>query len=893
MMRSMRAWLLRLGGLFGKERRDRELDAEMASHLEMHVDDNLRAGMTPEEARRQALIHLGGVEQTKESYRDRRGLPWLESLFQDIRFGLRVLRKNPGFTVVAILTLTLGIGANTAIFSVIDATLLDPIPLPQPDRLVSLFVTWPSFDHAAFSYPNFLDVQRESRSFTGVEGWRVEWFSLTGAGEPEQLHGKMISSNLFSLLGIRPVLGRTFRPDEDRLGAAPVAILSEALWKRRFGWRRDIIGQGIELNGKLYTVVGVVPADIHFMRFQDSFFDDVFVPVGQWDNPLLRDRRFSLGVQAVARLRPGVTLSQAQAEMNHMAHSLLAAYPDQLNGMGLGVGSMKDLVAGQVRPALLLLWGAVGLVLLIACANVANLFLASSSAREQEFAVRVAMGASRSRLVRQLLAESVSLALIGGAFGIALATWGTPLVLRIFPSALPPVVHVQVNRVVLAVALGMSLATGILFGLVPALKVSGANPQSTLKEGGRGATGARHRTQGVLVAAEIALSLMLLVGAGLLIRSFARVWAIDPGFEAAHLLTFGLGFSQDASSSPEKARAKLDALTAQLESVPGVQSASVSLGDMPLEGDSEVPFWPTERPKPAKTSEWPLAVFYYVGPDYFRAMGIPVIQGRILSSQDGPSTPMVIVIDQELADSMFPGQDPVGKTITVGPDPRPIEIVGVVGHVKHFGLEEDAKAPVRSEMYFSYAQLGGPMLPIAMKDINVLVRTTGSPAALISPIRKAIASLDGTAVVYHVEPMDDLLAGSLAGRRFSMTLLAIFAGIALLLAMIGVYGVVAYLVGQRTHEIGIRMALGAQREDILGIVLGEGGKMALAGIAFGLGASLELTRFMAAMLFGISATDPATFLAVALILASVTLFACWIPARRATRVDPMVALRSE
>jgi putative ABC transport system permease protein len=892
-VRLLRTWLMRFAGLFGKQRRDRELAAELELHVQMHVADNLRAGMTPEEARRQALIQLGGVEQTKENYRDRRGLPWLETLPQDIRFGLRMLRKNPGFTAVAILTLTLGIGVNVAIFSVIDATLLNPIPLPQPDRLVSIFATWPSFNHAAFSYPNFLDIQRETRSLSGVAGWRVDWFSLTGAGEPEQLHGKMISSNLFSLLGIRPVLGRTFRPEEDRLGAAPVAILSAGLWKRRFGARRDIIGQSIELNGKDYTIVGVIPADLHFLRFQDSFFDDVFVPVGQWDNPLLRDRRFSLGMQAVARLRPGVTLSEAQAEMNEIAHGLLAAYPDQLNGMGIGAGSMKELVGGEIRPALLLLWGAVGLVLLIACANVANLLLARSSAREQEFAVRAAMGASRARLVRQLLAESVLLAVAGGALGVALAMWGTPLVLKIFPSALPPVVHVQVNRLVLAAALGMSLATGILFGLVPALKVSGAHPQGTLKEGGRGATAGRHRTQGVFVAAEVALSLMLLVGAGLLIRSFARVWAVNPGFESSHLLTFGLGFSPDASSSPERARAKLDALTQRLESVPGVQSASVSLADMPLEGDAEVPFWPTEEPKPAKTSEWPLAIFYYAGPEYFRAMGIPVIQGRVFTSQDGPSSPMSVIIDQNLAESIFPGQDPVGKTVNVGPSPQAIEIVGVVGHVKQWGLEEDAKAPVRDEMYFSYMQLSGPMLPIAMKNINVVVRTSGAPAALIEPLRNAIASLDGTAVVYNVRPMDEVLATSLAERRFSMTLLAIFAGIALLLAMIGIYGVVSYLVGQRTHEIGIRMALGAQRQEILGIVLGEGGKMALAGIVLGLAASLGLTRFMAAMLFDVSATDPVTFVAVALILVSVTLLACWIPARRAMRVDPMVALRYE
>jgi predicted permease len=892
-MSGLRAWFSRLGGLFGKERRDGELAAELEIHLEMHVEEYVRAGMSPEEARRRALVELGGIEQTKEIYRERRGLPWLETLLQDVRFGARMLRKNPGFTTVAIVTLALGIGVNVAIFSVVDATLLDPIPLPQPDRIVSVFEKWPSFPYGPFSYPNFLDLQRDSSSFSGLAAWRVESFSLTGLGEPEQLHGKMVSGNFFSLLGVRPILGRTFRAEEDQLGAGPVAVLSEGLWKRRFGSIPDILGKSIALDGKDYTIIGVVPSSFHLLRFQDSFFDDIFVPVGQWDNRLLRDRRFSLGLRTVGRLAVGVTLSQARAEMDQIAHKIVSAYPDQASGMGISAIPFKEDLVGRTQPALLLLWGAVGLVLLIACANVANLLLARSSARKKEFAVRSAMGASRSRLVRQLMAESILLASAGGAFGIALAMWSLPLVLRIFPSALPAIVRVEMNLTVLAVAVGVSFVTGITFGLAPALRISAVNLQGTLKEGGRGSTAERHGAQSAFVVAEVGLSLILLIAAGLLIRSFAKVWAVNPGFEPNHILTLGITFSPVNTSSPEKARAKLRELTGRLAALPGVQSVSVNLGDLPLEGDSEVPFWPSEKPKPLESSEMPLALSYSVGPDYFKAMQIPILRGRVFTPQDDPSAPAVAVIDEDLATSIFPGEEVVGKTLNIGTDPKPIEILGVVGHVKHWGLDADAKAPVHYQVYFSYIQLSGPLLPIAVSNASVVVRSNASPETLVGPIRKEIGSFDGSAVVYNVRPMDQLLASSLAERRFSMALLGIFAGIALLLAVIGVYGVVSYLVGRRTHEIGIRIALGAQQRDILCIVLGEGGKMALVGIVIGLAASLVVTRFMATMLFGVSATDPLTFVVVAFILLSVTLLACWIPARRAMRVDPMVALRYE
>jgi putative ABC transport system permease protein len=892
-MRPLRAFFMRLGGLFGKQRRDRELEAEMASHLAMHIEDNVRAGMTAEEGRRQAVLKLGGVEQTKENYRERRGLAWLDSLIPDIRFGLRMLGKNPGFTVIAILTLALGIGANTAIYSVIDGVLLNPIPYPQPNRIVSVYTTWPSYEHAAFSYPNFLDLQRETGTLSGLASWRVDSFTLSGTAEPEEIRGKMTTGNFFSLLGVRPILGRVFRGDDDRLGATPVAILGDGLWKRRFGSDREIIGKTIVLSGQDYTVIGVVPSDVHFLRFQDSFFDDVFLPLGRWDNPLIRDRRFSLGLRTVGRLGAGVDLSHARAEMREIGKNLDAAYPGENNGMGLGIIPFKDELIGPIRTTLLLLWGAVGLVLLIACANVGSLLLVHSATRRREFTIRAALGASRGRLTRQVLIESTLLAVIGGTLGILLASWGTGAVLHLFPGSLPPVAHVETNFRVLLFALGLCVATGMLFGTLPAFKVSKYQLNEELKEGGRGASGPHHRAQGVFIVTETSLALVLLVAAGLLIRSLTNVWAVNPGFNSERLLAFSVAFSPGKLSSPERAHTVLRELNERMAVVPGVEAAGLNLGDLPLEGDSEFPFWPDEKPKPAEWRNWPLALGYTVSPDYFKTMGIPLIRGRVFSEQDGAASPSVAVIDEDTAKGIFPGADPIGKRIDVGLGMAPVEVIGVVGHVKHFGLDTDAGAPVHYEIYSPYLQLSGPLLPIAAGSTWALVRTGSPPTAILEALRRELGALDSGAAVYDMRSMNAIVEESLAGRTFSMVLLAIFAGIAVLLAAIGIYGVVSYLVVQRTHEIGIRMALGARPGDVLGMVLWQGGQMAVAGIVLGLVASFGVTRLMATMLFGVSATDPVTFAGVAVMLLAIALAACCIPALRAMRVDPMVALRYE
>jgi predicted permease len=891
-MNALRAWFVRLGGLLGREQRDRELSAELESHLQIHIEENLRAGMTPEEARRQALIKLGGVEQTKENYRDRRGLPWLETLLQDIRFGLRMLRKNPGFTAVAVLTLALGIGANTAIFSVVDAVLLNPVPFPQPDRLVNFYESTRLAPKSVISYPNFLDWEREAHNFSGMAAWVGDEFTLTGTSEPERLLGERVSANFFSVLGVRPILGRTFRSEEDQLGGPPVVLIGEGLWKRRFGSDPGIIGKSIVLNDKADTVIGVIPADFRFVRFRDGSSSDVFTPLGQWDNSLLHNRQFRMALSGIGRLKPGVTVAQAREEMDEIAADLVKTYPKDDASVGIVVVPMKQDVAGDLRPALLVLLGSVGLVLLIACANVANLLPARSTERAQEFAIRAALGASRARLVRQSLVESVLLAATGGALGVVLASWGTRSVLDIFPSALPAVVQVNMNLTVLAVAVAASLLTGILFGLAPALRNSAMHLQGALKEGGRGATARRHRVQSIFVAAEVGLSLILLIAAGLLIRSFAQVWSVNPGFDPHNVLALAAVLSPPGTSNPEQIRSKLRELRDKVAAIPGVESASLDLGALPFSGNSEFPYWPHGQPPPSAITEWHWAIMFAVSPAYFQVMRIPLIRGRAFTDQDGHSAPTVILIDQDLAESIFPGQDPVGKPLDIGPD-WTAEVVGVVGHVTQWGLDSEAAAPVHAQMYLPYEQLPDFYLPVAARGPGVVVRSSVAPLSLARSIQREIGDLDPNGVVYDPRTMEERISGSLAERRFVMTLLGAFAGIALLLATIGIYGVVSYLVGQRTHEIGIRMALGAQRRDIVRIVLSQGGGMALVGIVLGLVASLALTRLMRTMLFGVSPTDALTFASVVVILLAVVLLACWIPARRAMRVDPMVALRYE
>ena len=814
------------------------------------------------------------------------------TLLQDIRYGFRMVAKSPGFAAIAILTLALGIGASTALFSVVNGVLLNPLPYRQPDRLVAIYARSKEFSHSSISYPNFLDWVRSQRSFSAIAAFRQENYNLTAMGDPERVKAEMVSADFFSVLGVNPVAGRLLRPEEDHVGAQPVALVSGGFWQRKFASSPDAVGKTLTLDGVGYTVVGVIPADFRYQsgNFQES---DVYVPIGQWNDSTFRDRRIGMGMDAVGRLKPGVTLQQAQTDMDSVAQGLAETYPDADKGTGIALLPLKQDVVGDIRPFLLVLLAAGGFVLLIACVNVANLLLARSTGRTREFAIRAALGAGQARVIRQLLTESLVLACAGGGLGLLLAAWGTQAAIRVMPEALPRAQSVAIDSRVLLFTLTASVLAGIFFGLAPALKTSRADLQSTLKEGGRGSSGAQHRLQGAFVAVEMATALVLLAGAGLMIRSLANLWSVDPGFNPSHVVTFAVSCPATPGATPDGIRASMRQLQDTVAGVPGVEAASLNGGAMPMAGDSEVPFWMDGQLTPATVSEMKASLFYIVEPEYLKAMGISLDRGRFLTSADNEHSPFAIVIDEKFAKLYFAGQNPIGQRVNLAILNQTAEIVGIVGHVKQWGLAEDAHSPVQAQFYMAVSQVPEQFMPLMARGGLFVVRTHGAPETEMGAIRRAIGKINGQIVVYETATMNKIISNSLAARRFSMILLGIFAALALVLSCVGIYGVISCLAGQRTHEIGVRMALGAQRNDVLRLVLGHGAKMALIGVAAGIAASLALTRLMAKLLFGVSAYDPLTFLAVACLLVAVALAAAYIPARRAMRVDPMIALRYE
>jgi putative ABC transport system permease protein len=817
----------------------------------------------------------------------------METLFQDVRYGFRLLLKSPGFTVVAVLTLALGIGANTALFSVINGVLLSPLPFPQSDQLVTLHENKPNFEGGSVSYPNFRDWQKDNHSFSSVALARTYAFSLTGAGEAEQVTGDFVSSDFFPLLGVKPVIGRTFTEDEEPVGAGPVALIGAGLWQRKFGSAPDILGKSITLDGRGYTIVGVIPATLHLNipGFQEA---QVYAPIGQWGNPLLLQRGAGLGLHGIGRLKPGVTIEQARADMDGVTRNLASAFPDADKGITAKVTPLKQQMIGHVRSLLLVLLAAVGFVLLIACVNVANLLLARSTGRAREFAVRAALGASQGRVVRQLLTESVLLGLAGGSLGLLLAAWGTHAALGVLPAALPRAEQVGLDARVLIFTAGISLLVGVLFGLMPALSTSHPDLQETLKQGGRGSSGARHRTQSVFVVAEMALAVVLLVGAGLTIRSLAKLWSVDPGFNPHNVLTFGLSLPPSiVGAKPDAIRTAFREFDGKIASIPGVQAVSQTWGAVPLSGDDEQLFWLEGQPKPTHENDMNWAIDYIVEPDYLKAMGIPLLRGRFFSPQDNEHSPRVVVIDEVFAQKYFPNQNPIGKRINLNLSNQLAEIVGEVGHVNQWGLDADDQQSLRSGLYIPCLQMPDDFIAMSPTGSAVVVRSGNSGGGLLDSIRSVNAQMSDQQVIYGVQTMDSIISGSLASRRFSMILLGVFAVLALVLASVGIYGVISYVVGQRTNEIGIRMAMGAHRRDILRLILGRGGRLAGLGVAVGLSGALGLTQFMASLLYGVRATDPLTFVGVAILLTLVALAACYIPARRAAKVDPMVALRYE
>lgn len=815
----------------------------------------------------------------------------MDELLKDFRYGARMLLRSPGFTLIAITTLALGIGANTALFSVVNGVLLQPLRFPQADRLMALYENRAQFLYASISYPNFLDWKRNNRSFESISAFRLDDFSLTGMGQAERVKGVMVSADFFATLGVQPLLGSDFDAQQDHFGGRPEVLISEGFWKRKFGGSRAVIGRGMRLNGAAYTIVGVIPASFQ-LGVQNFRIADVYVPVGQWDDVVFHLRNAGMGMNAIGRLKPGITLDQARADMASVTHALGQIYPADDSKVSATVVPLKEKIVGDVRPYLLVLLVAVFFLLLISCVNVANLLLTRSLARSREFAIRLALGARKLRVIRQLLTESVLLSLCGGLLGLVLAAWGTPFALGLMSESFPRTEEIRMDGFVLLFTLLTSVLSGLLFGMAPALKTLQPNLQGTLKEGARGATGARSRAQRVFVIVEMAMALVLLVGAGLMVRSLARLWDVDPGFDPKNVLRFDVSLPPSMrEASPGAIRAELRRVHDEIASVPGVSSISLQRGGLPLQGDSDDPFWIEGRPKPERESDMPWALWYEVEPDYLKTMGIPLLRGRFFTDRDNENSPLVTVIDQSLADKYFPHEDPIGRSINDEFLGRPAEIVGVVGHVKQWGLDD--KLNLHAQFYIPFIQIPDKYMARAADTTGVLVRSEGPPLKLLEPIRRKIEQTNSGEVVFDARSYQEIVSNSLSDRSFSMTLLGVFAALALILSSIGIYGVVAYAVGQRTHEIGIRMALGARRRDVLKLVLGEGTRTALIGVGIGFLAALGLTQLMSSVLYGVSATDPLTFVTVALILMGVSLTACYIPARRAMRVDPLIALRYE
>ena len=881
-----------LRSLFRKEQVERELDEELRAYQEMAAEEKMKDGLSRKEAFRTVRLERGSVDSAKEVVRSGGWEFFLETCWQDLRFSMRMLRKSPGFTAVAVLTLALGIGANTALFSVVNGVLLNPLPYPHSEQLVTIHESKPNFDRGSISYPNFRDWQKNNRTFASMAIARGYGYSLTGLGDAEQVRARFISSDFFPLLGVNPVLGRNFSPGEDEIGAAPIAMISAGLWKRKFGSSPSALGKALTLDGKDYTIVGVTPQNFDLF-LTNSNLADIFVPIGQWSNPLLPNRGAGLGIHGVGRLKPGISIEQARADMDRVTSNLAAAYPEADKGIGASLVPIRQDLLGDVQPILLVLLGAVAFVLLIACVNVANLLLARSTARTREFAIRAALGAGKRRLIAQIITESVLLALAGGGLGLLLAHWGTQAALGALPAELPRAAEIQLDSHVLFFTLAISLLAGILFGLAPALKTAHLRLNDTLKESGRG-TSTRLRTQSVFVVVEMALALVLLAGAGLMVRTVTHLWNVNPGFEPKNVVTFSVAFPPAMTTATlDATRAAVREMDEKLSSISGVQAVAQTWEGIPLIRDDEQLFWFDTQAKPSNDSEMNWAIHYVVGPGYLNTMGIPLLRGRFFTMQDSEQSPRVVVIDDVFARKYFGSQNPVGHGIVLNSTGKRAEIIGIVGHVNQWGLDSDATQSLRAQLYVPCMQMPDDYIAGVRNGLNMVVRSNLPVPALLDSMRRVSQQMSKDQVIFGAQTMDQIISDSLAARRFSMILFGAFAALALALASVGIYGVISYLVGQRTQEIGIRLALGARRADVLRLVLSQGTKMAGLGVLIGLAASLALTRLMAKMLYGVSPSDPLTFFAVAAILTLVALAASYIPARRAMRVDPVVALRYE
>jgi predicted permease len=885
--------IARLRGMLRRNRLDQDLDEELRSHLEMRAADNLAAGMSPEQARHDAQNRFGNTTLLKQDAREVDIVRWLDEAARDFRHALRMLQRSPGFTTVAVLTLALGIGANTAIFSVIDSVLLRPLPYHEPDQLV---MVWESNSqhpnpHNTVSPPNFLDWQNRNTVFSSMAYMFDGRANLTGNGDPQEVVVQDVSANFFSLLGVGLLLGPGFTPENGQAGHDNVVILGYGIWKERFAGDPAIVGKSIVLNGHPQTVVGVAPQNFHWFIKDGSLTSakpqmwSPFVFPQSWSN----HNDMGRFITVVARLKPGANRSQAQTQMTAIASQLEHEYPDADGHWGVNVVSLRDQISGELRPALLVLFGAVAFVLLIACANVSSLLLARAASREREMAIRTAIGASRWRIARQLLMESLLLALIGGGIGVALAVWGTNALLAASPRNLLDMHSVTMDLPVLSFALAATLLAGLLFGFLPSYISAHSRIAETLKEGGRGSSAANRRAfaRNAFVVAQLGLALVLLTGSGLLIRSFVRLIGVDPGFDTGHLLTFKVSLPRAKYGTDPLCLAFFQQLLARLSVVPGVRSATME-SFPPLAGLGAATAVHLLGQPSLALSDLPVTNVQVVGSNYFNTMNIPLRAGRLFNAQELTEERHVTVINQAFADKYLHGVNPLGQKAAIymkslsENELQPSEIIGVVGDVHQLGLDTTPEPTV----YWPHPEL-------VMSGMTILVRTANDPLSIASAARSALQQLDPELPLAGVATMDQLLADSLSRSRFTMLLLGIFSAVALVLAAVGIYGLIAYSVTQRTQELGIRIALGAQRRDVLRLVLTQGTRLTLLGVALGILAALALSRLLATLLFGVSATDPLTIAAVAGLLAFVALLACFIPARRATRVDPIIALRYE
>jgi predicted permease len=880
--KALRAWLMRVLGVLGGGRSDRELDAELESHLQLHIDDNLRAGMSPVEARRHALLALGGFERTKEEYRDRRGLPGLESLMRDLRYGVRTLLRSPGFAFAGILILGLGIGVNSAIFTIVNAVVLKPLPFADADRIMRLWQTPPPtlFTDETFSISpaNFIDWDEQNQVFDHIAIYRGGRRTLTGHGEPEAVRVIRSSASMFSILGLRPRLGRDFIPEENDAGGPRTVILAEPYWRTRFGADTGIIGKTLTLNGEPHTVVGVMPAPAVLSRTQ------VFLPL-QWTGED-RATRNNHNYNALAKLKAGVTVERAQADMDAISRRLEAAYPADNKDWGALVRPLHDDVVREARSSLYVLLGAVALVLLIACANLANLLLVRTHARAKEIAVRGALGASRRRVVQQLLAEGLVLGIGGGIAGFVAAYWGVDLLTAAFGTALPRAGEVVVDGRVLLFTAAIALVAGMAAAFAPAWRLTGRDANDALKTGaGRGNSSTGDgRIRNLLVVSEVALALMLLIGAGLLIQSLSGLRAVDPGFDPSRTLTGTLMIPDAKYDTPERRNQFFDQVSERVRALPGVEAAGW-IDTLPFQGGS-TQYIAVEGAPPVQESERPVTAVRLVSPGYFQASRIPIVAGRDFAATDGYGRPAVVIVSEGTAKRFWPGEDAVGKRLSLAMMTKEMaEVVGVVPEVKTGSLDQ-SETDAETAIYAPAAQF-------AYGGSTIVIRTAGEPEGMTRALVNAVRAIDPEQPVLDIATMDAIVEESLGQRPFAMQLLAGFALLALLLASIGIYSVLAYTVRQRVREIGIRMALGAPARGVVRLVLLEGMKPTLVGVVLGLVLAAALVRLMTALLYGVDQHDPVTFGVVAVIMLGVGAAATLVPAWRATRVDPVVTLRLE